>query len=651
MHKTNITVSKYTGIKLFFGLLIIFGESALFADSSTQKIQTFWVQIGQDFISCPLDSVTNSCPIEGLGWGSFDPLTGVAHWHPSTPQDIGGLGVEGSITLEEKSDWYDLFMPRESDSTAPQGSPKVVSNGFQSWSLSGLIDIPGPKSLIQLSDHAVARDEEFRDGTDHSWEFGVVLNPNQYHFMGALSAKMWRPWVRYWQDRNSPEKNRTRFFAISGMTGDQVSTLKNATISSEPWFFSTGSTTGLPYALQKYQATLDQHRQVHNNPADPNKAGVRFGWNSWYHLWNGVAQKDVDQNLEIVADIIPRLLKDQNTQNSLVATVDDGWQQRWGDWSPNTKFPKTLTEMAQGIGAKGFVPGIWLAPFLVSITSPLIKKNPDWFVQTTDFEHPSGRYKILDTTHPDVVNHLKKLMNEVKSAGFGFVKLDFLYVGTFLGRRYKNVTSMQAYEIGLALIRETLGPQVEILACGAPHLASRPYVDRWRIGPDIAYQFPTGQPTWVDLDIQLRNLGARWFLCRGLACDSDPWLMRGRRPLPEVATALWVASLMGNGFTLSDDFQRVSLSRQHYIPDSPALTQAVSGIPARPSYRHWMGYAVRRLEAAQPIDREFDRKNFHAPQLWHTSNHGQVFLNFSNRPYLWHGDLLLPRQSRFHQDF
>jgi alpha-galactosidase len=268
-------------------------------------------------------------------------------------------------------------------------------------------------------------------------------------------------------------------------------------------------------------------------------------------------------------------------------------------------------------------------------------------VKTPDFKHPSGRYKILDTTHPEVIEHLTSVMQSIREAGFKFVKIDFLFAGAFSGGRFGEVTSMQAYEKAMDLIRRTLGSSVEILACGAPHLASRAYVDRWRIGPDIAYQFPTGHPTWVDIDIQLRNMGARWFLCKGLACDSDPWLVRGRRPIQELQTSLWVASLMGQGFTFSDNFLRVSPARQELIPNRPALDQASSGTPASPDYLQWLSDVGPRLGSATAIDRIIDHQTFQAPRLWQTSQGGLVFLNFSNKSFQWGQNLVSPRQSVF----
>ncbi len=625
----------------------ILGQSNGHAIGLSPQVQTFWVQTDQEILSCPLDRITNRCPIDGKGVGLFDKSTGVAQWFPDTAQRVGGLGVEGVVVQTP-------LQPLK----GPQGNRrtfKMISNGFQSWSLSGMIDIPGAKSLKYLVSHFDERKEEFRDGTDQSWEFGFVLNKDQFGYIGALSAKTWRPWVRYWQQespvpkdhQNHPESIQNnieiRFLAISGMTGDDVLVEKNASIQSEPWFFSHGPLDTLPEKLEDYRAAID-------NTVKPQFTGkVHFGWNSWYHFWNSVTQQDVEQNLDIVGRILARILVGSRNQGSLIGTIDDGWQQRWGEWLPNSKFPDSLDKMAASIEARGFMPGLWLAPFLVSVTSPMAKNNSHWFVKTADFQHPSGRYKILDTTHPEVIEHLKGVMGSIRDAGFKFVKIDFLFAGTFLGRRFADVTSMQAYEKGMEVIRRTLGPSVEILACGAPHLPSRAYMDRWRIGPDIAYQFPTGQPTWVDIDIQLRNMGARWFLCKGLACDSDPWLIRGRRSVDELKTSLWVASLMGQGFTFSDDFLRVSPARQGLIPDRPALDQASSGTPASPDYGQWLSDVGQRLGSATVVDRLVDRKIFQAPRLWHTAQPGRVLLNFSNRSFQWGQDLVLPRQSLFRE--
>src|SRR5207253_9191120 len=84
------------------------------------------------------------------------------------------------------------------------------------------------------------------------------------------------------------------------------------------------------------------------------------GWCSWYQLYTTVSEADVDRNLSSLAerrDQIPlRLIQ-----------LDDGYQHAVGDWLDlNEKFPSGMPPLVARIKQHGFMPGLWLAPFLLS---------------------------------------------------------------------------------------------------------------------------------------------------------------------------------------------------------------------------------------------------------------------------------------------
>lgn len=53
--------------------------------------------------------------------------------------------------------------------------------------------------------------------------------------------------------------------------------------------------------------------------------------------------------------------------------IDDGWQKITGDWEENEKFG-SMERVAEEIAKRGYVPGIWLAPFFVHENSDNYKK-------------------------------------------------------------------------------------------------------------------------------------------------------------------------------------------------------------------------------------------------------------------------------------
>ena len=131
--------------------------------------------------------------------------------------------------------------------------------------------------------------------------------------------------------------------------------------------------------------------------------------------------------------------------------------------------------------------------------------------------------------------------------------------------------------MGTAAIREAVEMRFTCWPGGAPSLASFPYVDSWRQGADIAFQFPTDLvgPSWTDVVDQLRNLSARWFLCDITSCDVDPWLLRKPHDFNSKAAA-WVVALGGGGLYLSDDMRKLSEDRMMRLPRD-LLDQSVSG--------------------------------------------------------------------------
>jgi hypothetical protein len=80
--------------------------------------------------------------------------------------------------------------------------------------------------------------------------------------------------------------------------------------------------------------------------------------------------------------------------------------------------------------------------------------------------------------------------------GIDYFNVDFMYAGGYEGRRRQYVTGVEAYRQALGLIRQAIGPEPELLACGAPILPSVGFVDAMRVGPDIAasYEPPDGNP-------------------------------------------------------------------------------------------------------------------------------------------------------------
>jgi alpha-galactosidase len=142
---------------------------------------------------------------------------------------------------------------------------------------------------------------------------------------------------------------------------------------------------------------------------------------------------------------------------------------------------------------------------MVSPDSQLARNHPDWLLRD-EKGNPvragitwSGNPLCLEVTHPDVLEWLDGLIHKVHDWGYGYLKLDFLYIGATLGKRYKDIPRECAYRNAMQVIREAAG-EAYILACGAPILPSLGLCDGIRVGPDVS-------PFWLNkpLTVWLNN--------------------------------------------------------------------------------------------------------------------------------------------------
>lgn len=213
------------------------------------------------------------------------------------------------------------------------------------------------------------------------------------------------------------------------------------------------------------------------------------GWCSWYHYFGAVTERDLTDNLERAADWPFTLFQ-----------LDDGFQSAIGDWlTTNEKFPGGLTSVADAIRDRGLTAGVWLAPFLVAPDSSVATLHPDWLVRHTNGEprlvwwNPDwgGGYEGfmygVDTTRPDVLDHLATVAYELVETGFDYLKLDFTFAPSVDGVYHDpSRTPAQRVRAGYDAIRRGAGDDAFLLGCGVPLANVVGVVDANRIGQDVA---------------------------------------------------------------------------------------------------------------------------------------------------------------------
>lgn len=254
-------------------------------------------------------------------------------------------------------------------------------------------------------------------------------------------------------------------------------------------------------------------------------------WCSWYQYYERATEADILANVEAMAALdLP----------AEVVQIDDGYQARPGDWLvPSGNYPD-LAGTAGRIRAAGRRAGIWIAPWLVGMSSRLFAEHPDWVVR----EPAPGGLKgdpvwagnvmrddcaALDLTYPGAAAYLREVLQAMRGWGIDYFKIDFCYAGAYEGARHSLMPGVTAYRDGLRLIREAIGPDALLVGCGAPTLASAGLVDAMRVGPDIAasYEPSRPHPTLPSQRNAARNVVARaWQHGRFWVNDPDCLMLR-----------------------------------------------------------------------------------------------------------------------------
>ena len=235
------------------------------------------------------------------------------------------------------------------------------------------------------------------------------------------------------------------------------------------------------------------------------KPGIDFrpgGYASWYNHYTDINESVILSDLEglLKTDNLIALRYLRNGQPA-VFQIDDGWERAVGEWEiDSAKFPNGLKGIAEKIEHAGLIPGIWLAPFLVTRTSKIFREKPQWlltkgrpdsrgrsFVSAGWNPHWDGIFYCLDLSRDDVLEYLQSLMNEVIDQwGFRYLKLDFLYAGFLPGT--EQWAAAEYYERAVSLLTErtanAAGLPLAYLGCGIPLGSSYRHFPLSRIGTD-----------------------------------------------------------------------------------------------------------------------------------------------------------------------
>ena len=458
---------------------------------------------------------------------------------------------------------------------------KFYRLGYQSWSPSAAIDFlePQPKPRNFLA-RAIAQ-APFLKNRRYPWVWSSewmaeIVEPelDAAMLLGFITAKAQNSVVE-------AEVRFERFRRFEAVADCEAAELPPGEELSSDW--AIAMLTDAPRAGQKKYFELCA-RAMGARSTKPVQ-----GWCSWYYYFEKIDQAGLEENLEQLSKLNPRVQLFQ---------IDDGWQTAIGDWlNWNYKFPGGPKALADKIHGRGLKAGIWLAPFLASGSSELYDQHRDWFLKSESGKTVTAminpRWKgffayALDATHPGFLEWLAAVVRKLTAEyGFDFLKLDVLYAAALSGKRHDpRATGASALRKGLEVIREAAGEDCYILGCGSPLLPAVGLVDAMRVSQDTDRRWKNPMDILFGLSLtpSLRsclnnNLARALTAGRLWALDPDCLILSGEKLSgTELRSQLTLFYLLGGQMLLSEDLAAL---RKDQL-DLFSLALPVSPRPAEP---------------------------------------------------------------------
>ena len=212
-----------------------------------------------------------------------------------------------------------------------------------------------------------------------------------------------------------------------------------------------------------------------------NRGAARLcGYSSWYNRYQNIDEKSIMGDLRGCTEHMKR---------GDLFQIDDGWETAVGDWlrPDEEKFPGGLEPIVSDIHERGFLAGLWLAPFVCQKNSRIFREHPDWLLMHEGKPWYCGSnwggFYALDIDNPGFRCYLEDVFDRVLNVwGFELVKLDFLYAAAPFGNEHESRAGRMTR--AMELLRRLCGDKL-ILGCGVPLLPSFGLVDYCRISCDV----------------------------------------------------------------------------------------------------------------------------------------------------------------------
>jgi len=476
---------------------------------------------------------------------------------------------------------------RKNRQTIPTSEYAFFSNGWQSWSYTGVYNTKDRYRMTRMGPLRLpinvnsSSPRPHRPGAFASDMFGILGDResriavlvgflSQLHNFGSIEALTTpTPALRLWASGDN-----ARLDPGAVMTTDWACLQFLHLDEHDP--------LGVYMNAVAHEHDIITNLQDQSLPTE-NAQPVPTGWCSWYQFStedykSALTAQDINNNLTSISELEARLPLQQ-------VQIDSGFEAQVGDWFHfNDSFPQGVAPLATKIQVSGHTPGLWLAPFIVDPRSQIAANYPDWLIRG-HFNRPAnagflfGRFAAgLDLTHPDALAYVDDVIHTaVHEWGFRYLKLDFLYAASLQGRyRDPTLTRAQILRIGLEQIRKSAGEGVFTLGCGCPLGPAIGLVDAMRIGADVDRRW---NASYKGIEFLLKNEtdmpSTRWSTHNAITRapmhrrwwinDPDCLLVRPTTnlTLAEVQTLATTIALTGGSMLLSDHLPDLPSDRLH----------------------------------------------------------------------------------------
>ncbi|WP_029904887.1 hypothetical protein [Prevotella sp. 10(H)] len=209
--------------------------------------------------------------------------------------------------------------------------------------------------------------------------------------------------------------------------------------------------------------------------------GTPFGWNSWGSMKQHVNYEGAkDVSLFIKENLQPKGFENNGTT---IIDLDSFW---------DNFSREELKQFADYCKSHNQIPGIYWGPFAdwgknpeATVVGSLPYKYKDIYLYANGKPQDLDGAYAIDPTHPATQARIDEFMNIFHTAGFEYVKLDFVTHGALEADKHydeKITTGIQAYNFGMQYVRDKAKDMFMALSI-APSFPSQ-YGHSKRIGCD-----------------------------------------------------------------------------------------------------------------------------------------------------------------------